>query len=79
MHIGNAQRLGNCVGAAAIVTGQQVAADVADGELLHGLQRTGLEGVTEGEQTQHARLGTLLDQPGQGPAFGFPGRGRIDQ
>ncbi|MGH8426096.1 MAG: HAD-IC family P-type ATPase, partial [Pseudomonas fluorescens] len=40
--------------------------------LLHSLQRAGFEGVAESEEAQHTWLGVLLDQPGQGPAFGFP-------
>ncbi|MNE80695.1 hypothetical protein D3C80_1772900 [compost metagenome] len=72
MHILDTQRLGDHVGAALVVTGQQVTADVARAQLLHRLQRSRLERVTEGEQAQHLRLGALLDQPGQGPAFGFP-------
>ncbi|MNK96589.1 hypothetical protein D3C87_1168790 [compost metagenome] len=64
MHILDAQRLGDHLGAAAIVAGQQVAADVPCAQLLHRLQRAGLEGVTKGEQAQHLWFGGLFDQPG---------------
>jgi len=45
-------------------------------ELGDGRLGAGLECVTKGKQPQHLRLRALLDQPGQGAAFGFPGAGR---
>ncbi|MNH94558.1 hypothetical protein D3C73_471790 [compost metagenome] len=72
VHILDAQRLGDHVGTASVVTGQQMTADIARAQLLYRLQRARLERIAESEQAQHSRLGTLLDQPGQGPAFGFP-------
>ncbi|MNC00420.1 hypothetical protein D3C75_477490 [compost metagenome] len=75
----DAQGLGHHVGAATIVAGQQMAADVSCAQLLHRLQRAGLEGVTKGEQAQHVGFGGLFDQPGQGPAFFFPRDRRVGQ
>ncbi|MNE56315.1 hypothetical protein D3C80_1512130 [compost metagenome] len=72
VHVIDAQSLGDDHGAAAVVTGQQVAADALPGQLLHGLSGTGLETVAKSEQAQHTRLRAAFDQPRQGPAFGFP-------
>ncbi len=79
MHIADTQGFGDHPGAAAVVAGQQVAADMARLQLLDGLPGTWLEGVAEGEQGQHPWLWTLLDQPGQGAALGLPGARRCLQ
>jgi len=75
----DAQRLGDYPRTAAIIAGEQMAADVPRLELGHGFQRAGLESVAESEQPEYPRLRALLDQPGQGAALGFPGLGRSVQ
>ncbi|CRM99127.1 hypothetical protein [Pseudomonas sp. 34 E 7] len=72
MDIVDAQGLCDHSRAAAIIAGEQVAADVLGLELLHGVQCAGLERVAKREQAQHARMCALFDQPGQGATFGFP-------
>ncbi|MNY63891.1 hypothetical protein D3C86_2009180 [compost metagenome] len=79
MHIADAQGLGDDFGAATVVAGQQVAADVPRAELLHGLQGAGFESVAKGKEAEHFRFRALLDQPGQGSALGFPSCCRVCQ
>jgi len=54
MHIVDAQGLGHHPRTAVVIASDQVAADVLRLELLHGLQRAGLERVAKGKQPQHA-------------------------
>ncbi|MNN41147.1 hypothetical protein D3C81_1552480 [compost metagenome] len=75
MHIVDAQGVGHHLGAAAVVAGQQVAADVLCVQGIYGLRGAGLEAVTEGEQAQHTGLRAAFDQPRQGAPLGFPGLG----
>ncbi|MNH13314.1 hypothetical protein D3C79_728820 [compost metagenome] len=63
MHIVDAQGIGHHFGAAAVVAGQQVAADVLRVQGIDRLRGAGLEAVTKGEQAQHPRLRAAFDQP----------------
>ncbi len=73
LDLGDAGAFGHCLGAAAVVAGQQVAGDALRLQGLHSRAGTGLEDVAKGEQAQYTRCRGLLDQPGQGMALLFPG------
>ncbi len=64
VYIIDTQGIGHHAGTAAIVAGEQMAADVPGLELCHRLQGAGLERIAKGEQPQHAGLRALFDQPG---------------
>ncbi|MNK74311.1 hypothetical protein D3C87_938200 [compost metagenome] len=59
--IADTEGLGDHASAATVVAGQQMAVDILGGELLHGFQCTGFQGVTKGEQTEHFRFRALFD------------------
>ncbi|MCY1396216.1 hypothetical protein D9M71_111790 [compost metagenome] len=79
MHRLDAQRLCHYPRAAAVVAGDQVAADGALAQGCHGVSRTVLQGIAESEQAQHAAFRFQFQQPGEGAPFGFPGLGGIGQ
>ncbi|MNH28960.1 hypothetical protein D3C79_891640 [compost metagenome] len=75
MHIVDPEGIGNDLGTATVVAGQQVAADVSGMQAIDSLRSARFEAVAEGEQAQHTRLRAALYQPGQRTPFGLPGMG----
>ncbi|MNC62904.1 hypothetical protein D3C75_1129800 [compost metagenome] len=63
MHIVDAEDIGHHFGAATVVTGQQMAADLSRMQGSDRLLGTGLEAVAESEQAKHSGLRAQLDEP----------------